>query len=321
LSTVGVGNSFDAELMRGLAERGAGNFYFAEDAKAVSEVFTQELDYFIEPLALDVKLEANAKTGYEIGEAVGVNYWQHDAIGRYGRIKLPAVFLASRTSDLPGQGRRGGGGAVFLHLIDTGVPRPADGSAATVTLSYRMPNSQTIVTQTIEVAPPAPKDATLDGFYTSDDSMKEAAPMYHMFRGLRYATHLAKSSPDCALAMLLELRSKADAFIAKNPDYDLSADLVLVDKFISNLRNLRALPAEGAQLLACTRNSCVDNECDCDVNQCKDTVTDITLPVDEGTYPRDYAYNNACSAGNANTLAPVLLVAMVLPLLGRRRRI
>src|SRR6185369_12075885 len=32
LTTIGVGTDFDAPLMRGLAERGAGNFYFLENA-------------------------------------------------------------------------------------------------------------------------------------------------------------------------------------------------------------------------------------------------------------------------------------------------
>ncbi len=37
LTTIGVGLSFDVALMRGLAEHGAGNFYFLEDAAAATE--------------------------------------------------------------------------------------------------------------------------------------------------------------------------------------------------------------------------------------------------------------------------------------------
>src|SRR5262249_2304278 len=39
LTTIGVGMSFNVELMRGLAERGAGNFYFLESPTAIAEVF------------------------------------------------------------------------------------------------------------------------------------------------------------------------------------------------------------------------------------------------------------------------------------------
>src|SRR5687767_12969033 len=68
LTTIGVGLSFDVGLMRGLAEHGAGNFYFLEDAAAATEVFTQELDFFVTPLALDVKLSAGAGNGWRFGE-------------------------------------------------------------------------------------------------------------------------------------------------------------------------------------------------------------------------------------------------------------
>src|SRR5690606_18746358 len=37
LTTVGVGNHFDVELMRGLAEHGAGNYYYLEDGAAAGE--------------------------------------------------------------------------------------------------------------------------------------------------------------------------------------------------------------------------------------------------------------------------------------------
>ena len=62
--------------MRGLAERGAGNFYFVEDATAATEVFTEELDFFMSPLALDIKIEANAALGLaRSSEVVGSRLW------------------------------------------------------------------------------------------------------------------------------------------------------------------------------------------------------------------------------------------------------
>src|SRR6185436_14255856 len=75
LTTIGVGNDFDVELMRGLAERGAGNFYFVEDAAAATEVFSEELNYFMEPLALDVHIGAVASSNYRFGSVVGSTLW------------------------------------------------------------------------------------------------------------------------------------------------------------------------------------------------------------------------------------------------------
>ncbi len=320
LSTVGVGNSFDAALMRGLAERGAGNFYFAENATAVSEIFTQELDYFIEPLALDVELGVAANQGFALGEAVGVNYWQHDGAGQVGRVKIPAVFLASRSSEAPGQGRRGGGGAVFIHLIDSRTANAVDEAAATVTLSYRLPNGSQVVTQTVAIAPPVPVDAPSLGFFASHDAMKQAAPMYHVFRGLRLATNVASSDIHCALTTLLTLREQAQAFVTEHPDFDLTADLALVDKFIAVLKArgavARELPNEGAA--SCYQTTCVDDECDCDASSCASTIVDAPDYGDE--YGESVQSNNACSAGAApTTLAPVL-AAMLAMLVARRRR-
>ncbi len=327
LSTVGVGNSFDASLMRGLAERGAGNFYFAENAAAVNEIFTQELDYFIEPLALDVEVGVAANQGFTLGEAVGVNYWQHDGAGKRGRVKIPAVFLASRISEQPGQGRRGGGGAVFVHLIDS---RPAtgpgaDAPAATVTLAYRLPNSAQVVTQTVVIAPPAPVNAPADALVFSHDAMKQAAPMYHVFRGLRLATEVAAYDINCALTTLQTLRVKAAAFVLEQPDYDLSADIALVDKFINVLKGRGAVasefPADGDSV--CSQGICVDNECDCNAASCASTIVDApNYDGPEGDWEgrgNDYG-NGACAAGaGPTTLAPVLAILVVM-LAARRRR-
>ena len=39
VTTIGLGEDFDIELMRGLAEEGGGSFYYLNDVDAVTEVF------------------------------------------------------------------------------------------------------------------------------------------------------------------------------------------------------------------------------------------------------------------------------------------
>src|SRR6187402_1339698 len=138
LTTIGVGNDFDVELMRGLAERGAGNFYYVEDAAAATEVFTDELDYFMSPLALELQLDATAAAGWEMRGAVGSSLWV--ASTRSGSMTIPAVFLASRTSQTPDPsgGRRGGGSMIFIDLVATGT---SPGRVADLRLSYRVPGT------------------------------------------------------------------------------------------------------------------------------------------------------------------------------------
>src|ERR1043165_427477 len=93
LTTIGVGSSFDVNLMRGLAEHGAGNFYFLEDAAAASEVFNQELDFFVTPLALDVHVSATSGAGWQFGEVIGSTLWKSTTGS--GSMTIPAVFVAS----------------------------------------------------------------------------------------------------------------------------------------------------------------------------------------------------------------------------------
>src|ERR1043165_4190435 len=136
LTTIGVGDDFDVGLMRGLAEQGAGNFYFLEDPTAASEVFTEELDYFMQPIALDVRLEAAAGPGYRFAEVVGSQLWAEGA--DRGSMQIPAVFVASRSSQGGGQGRRGGGSMIFIQMPPLAG---RTGRVASVTLSFRAPGS------------------------------------------------------------------------------------------------------------------------------------------------------------------------------------
>jgi Ca-activated chloride channel family protein len=51
LTAIGLGTDFNVELMRDLALQADGNYYFLENAGAVSEVFDEELSYFTVPVA------------------------------------------------------------------------------------------------------------------------------------------------------------------------------------------------------------------------------------------------------------------------------
>jgi Ca-activated chloride channel family protein len=235
LTTVGVGNDFDVTLMRGLAERGAGNFYYVENATAATEVFSEELKYFLSPLALDVKIEARTDaTKWEMKSVVGSTLWS--AGPSLGKMDVPAVFLASRIGQVPspGGGRRGGGSMIFIQLEPhTNVA----GKVADLTLSYRAPNSTERITQTLVLDYMRDPQEMLETPYLSYPEMGERYAMYNMFLGLRMATDYAQTNYNCSAATLRTLRTTAatwgEQYIG---DDDIAADLVLVDKFLSNLR-------------------------------------------------------------------------------------
>ncbi|MGE5180465.1 MAG: vWA domain-containing protein [Acidobacteriota bacterium] len=233
LTTVGVGSDFDVELMRGLAEHGAGNFYFLEDASAATEVFMQELDYFLTPLALDLHVDAVAGPGYDFGEVVGSTLWQSTT--RAGSMSIPAVFVASRTSPGPDPGtggRRGGGSMLFIALQPNGMNDSA-GKVADLTLTYRLPGSGQVVTQTVTLAYPANPTDTPDPPYLSAPEMAPRFAMYNMFLGFRYAT---QQQPDCAAAGLTATRAAAAAWNQTHENPDIASDLTYVDKYLANLK-------------------------------------------------------------------------------------
>ncbi len=244
LTTIGVGLDFNVALMRGLSERGAGNFYFLEDATAIAEVFREELDYFVTPLATDVELEVAAESSWRIGDVVGTHYWSGSETS--GGVTLPAVFVASRESDQPGEyGRRGAGGALFISMVPgtgSSVWDPSE-ALASLRLRYRLPGEEEPRTSTLLVDSRPEPGASEDDVYLSNAAMAEHYSMYSMFLGLREATRLAETSYDCALIALERLDERAATWQGEFADEDIAADRLLIEQFQANLRELGATGA------------------------------------------------------------------------------
>jgi Ca-activated chloride channel homolog len=301
LTTVGVGTDFDVNLMRGLAEHGTGNFYFLEDAAAATNVFMQELAYFVTPIALDLQVDAVAGTGWTFGEVVGSTLWAGST--QLGSMHIPAAFVANRTSAAPAPGtggRRGGGSMLFIALTPTGM-NPPDGKVADLTLTYHAPGSATPITQTITLAYPNDPTVTPDPPYLSAPEMAPRFAMYNMFLGLRAATQL-ESTPTCAAVALEATRAAATAWNATQENPDIASDLTLVNEFITNLG------AVGAD----TTGEYTPSNCS-------------TGPYNGGDdfFPEDPepSYNEGylCSAGGKPiAFAPIALAALAV--LRRRRR-
>jgi Ca-activated chloride channel homolog len=292
LTTIGVGNDFDVELMRGLAEQGAGNFYFLEDPSAATEVFTEELDFFMQPIGLDVQVSAAAGPGYQFGEVVGSHRWS--AAARAGSIQIPAVFVASRTSQSGEQGRRGGGSMIFIHLAPIAGNT---GRVADVTLSYRTPGSAERISQTVTLDYAADPEVTPEQPYLSAPEMAERYAMYNMFLGLRAAT--LSTDPGCAMAVLDATRTGAAAWNRSHEDPDLAADLMLVDEYRGNLQSYAG--AGGPRALG-----------DC-------PAAGSPYPVDDPPFRETGSdVRHACSSSGPSGGLPIALVGLVACL--RRRR-
>jgi Ca-activated chloride channel homolog len=297
LTTIGVGIDFDVGLMRGLAEQGAGNFYFLEDPTAAREVFTEELDYFMQPIALDVQLDAKAGPGYRFGDVIGSRLWS--AEDTRGSMQIPAVFVASRTSQSGEQGRRGGGSMIFLHMTPIAGNT---GRVADVTLSFRAPGSLERISQTVALDYAADPAKTPEQPYLSAPEMAERFAMYNLFLGLRAATR--SYDPGCAVAVLNATRAGAVDWNRTHEDPDTAADLMLIDQYLANLREHGANPGSERAVSSCATGS---------------------QPYPDGPYVPDDATNDrvpyfGCSAGGPAGGLPILLGAFAALGLRRRRR-
>ncbi len=244
ISTIGVGQEFNPSLMRSLAEIGGGAFYFLEDPAAVEEVFVEEVEAFLLPLAHDVVIEADIADGYELRGVFGTKLASTTA--HRARIEIPSLQLAHRTSasDQVGGGRRGGGGAIAIELL----PRPSveDREVGTLNISYRTPYSPTRVEQTVEIdSPLQPGQTPPEGFF-ADDGARKAFVTLNLFVGFQMAAVRASAGDGGgALAVLEPLRDAVAEWTSTFDDADIVDDLRYVDLFIANLRQRGAVsPAD-----------------------------------------------------------------------------
>jgi len=234
LSTIGMGAEFDVELMRELSEAGAGAFYFLEDPSAVEEVFVEEAQAFLVPLAEEVKIDVDVTDGWVLREVYGTKLAEMS--GNSVGIDIPSLQLAHRLeTDDHDEGRRGGGGAMVIELLPTGVD--TDGEVGTVQFSYRDPATDAIVVDQVDIASPLGPWETPEAGYFGDFAVEKSFVMLNIYVAFQMAATRASVGDDrSAMTVLMSLAQNVEDWLADNPDYDIEDDLVYVRLFIENLQ-------------------------------------------------------------------------------------
>ena len=233
VSTIGMGDAFDPVLMRGLAETGGGAFYFLEDPAAVREVFVEEAQAFLMPLAQNVVIDAEVSGGYTLRGVFGT---QRAVVtpGR-ARLEIPSLQLAHRTTTDDNEGgRRGGGGAIVLELSPQ--PGASGEDVGTLRIAYDTPWSDTRVEQEVEIVSPLQPGETPDEGFFEADGTRKAFVTLNLYAGFEMAAVRAAAGDGLgALAVLEPLRDAVAAWLEAFPDADIEDDLRYVDMFIDNL--------------------------------------------------------------------------------------
>lgn len=247
ITTIGVGEEFDIELMQKLSESGAGNFYFIEDFDTVTEVFEEEVDTFLVPVAEEVNIEFDVAEGYRFRAAYGTRTWEGESDG--ARIYIPGLFIATRESveDVgPGGGRRGGGGAILFEVVPTTDPDeltdiPAGAPIGQLTMTYRMPGTEETVTQQATIFNTLAPGDTPDTGEFDNVMVEKAFVALNIYVGFKMATErYVSGAPNQAVGILIPLRDNVEGWLEENEDVDIEDDLETLNLLIATLE------AEGA---------------------------------------------------------------------------
>ncbi len=236
LTTIGMGEAFNPELMRDLAEKGAGAFYFLEDPAAVREVFEEEVSTFLVPLAKDVEISLQVDPGYSLRAIYGTK--QAETWGNVGQISIPTLQIAHRTmvSDNEG-GRRGGGGAIIAEVVPNDPSRVEEaGTVGQITMTWEDPTTAETLSTIVKIQSPLqPGETPEDGLFTFA-GVEKSFVMLNIFAGFEMAAERSSFGDlGGARSVLVPLADQVEAWLASNPDEDIEDDLVYIRKFIANL--------------------------------------------------------------------------------------
>lgn len=234
LSTIGLGEQFDPTLMRRLSEVGGGTFYFVDDLAAVEEIFEEEAQALLLPIATDVALDVDVASGWELRAMYGTKLAQVTASAAH--VEIPSLHIAHRESTGDhAHGRRGGGGVILVEVMPrAGATLPADGSVGELSLRYRVPGTDDEIAQAVPIASPAGPDAT--GYFSTDGAEKSFV-MLNLYVAFKMASERATVGDDgAALSILTAVRGGVAGWLATHEDFDIEDDLQYVDLFIANLQ-------------------------------------------------------------------------------------
>lgn len=236
LTTIGMGSDFDPELMRDLAEKGAGAFYFLEDPAAVQEVFEEEVATFLVPLAKHVELSIQVDPGYSLRTIYGTK--QAETFGNVGQISIPTLQIAHRTAVSDNQGgRRGGGGAIIAELVPSDPSRVGEaGTVGQITMTWDEPGTDETHTTMVKITSPLQPGETPEEGHFSFSGVEKSFVMLNIYAGFEMAA-VRSSFGDLggAHGVLVPLAEQVEAWLERNPDADIEDDLEYIHKFITNL--------------------------------------------------------------------------------------
>ncbi len=93
ISTMGMGLSYDEDLLSGIAHHAGGNYYYVREAESVGRHLDRELDELTRIVARDVEVRVELGEGVQLGEIYG---YSHTRKGSSIRIPVSDLYSGER---------------------------------------------------------------------------------------------------------------------------------------------------------------------------------------------------------------------------------
>ncbi|MBK9263374.1 MAG: VWA domain-containing protein [Polyangiaceae bacterium] len=221
----GFGASFDAAFVDQISHLRGGNYRFV-GPKDVKQIFEEELDFLVTPLAYDLRVSTKAAEGTALATVYGVPGAEDHVNGAL--IDVTTVFLSKRK------------GGIVLRFDGTNVESLTNGSMydiGSVDLSYETPEGvvemDTLPMTLPFVTPPLATEALYP-----NASMKRTVAVtnqYLVMKTVCEAYHTGSFDPTDAMARLDKvIAALTDADSTLN-DPNLKREIALLQKLKSNL--------------------------------------------------------------------------------------
>lgn len=238
LTTIGVGDGFDHELMGSLAESGQGNAYFLDKVEAVREVFVEEARTALFPVAAAITIRVDTGDAWAARGVYGVRDVSHDEGGV--TIRIPALYLAHRLSaSEPIEGGRRGGGAVIqveLMPLATSFDEPKLQQVGKVQIDWTHIQSGKALTQAETLTLPTLSAATVKEGFFADAGVEKGFVMLNLLVALQMACDLvAAGDAGAAQGALTAIALGVETWLADHPDADIEDDVSWVKKLLANV--------------------------------------------------------------------------------------
>ena len=241
LTTVGVGKEFDQALMTSLAEIGQGNAYFLNDSNAVHEVFVEESNTALFPVAAEITIRFNAGEGWIPRGVYGVRDATLDDGG--ATLRIPALYLAKRLSaaaPIEG-GRRGGGGAIQLELMPlaSSLDAPQLKEIGSLSIAWRHIAKGGQKSHSLQLTAPELSDKAAAAGLFANPEVEKGFVMLNLFVGLRLACALVRDGDvGAARGTLDQLHAAVSVWLKTHSDPDIADDLAWVGKLRTLVQGL-----------------------------------------------------------------------------------